>query len=94
MTGKVVQYRHVEATRPIWLPDGRNAQTLRLKELWPLLQDIPGVNPKMGKAELLDVYELLLLEKAEALTKAAGGTWRGPTEGGLKAAAKALVGSA
>ena len=68
----VVKYRHVDVSRPIWLYDGRDAQTLRLKELWPLLQNIPGANPKMGKSELLDVYEALLLEKAEALTKATG----------------------
>lgn len=94
MIARVVQYRHVDASRPIWLPDGRNAQTLRLKELWPLLQHFPGATAKMGKPELLETYEGLLLEKAEALTKERGGTWHGATEGAMKEAAKALAGGA
>ena len=61
---RVVQYKYIDRSRPIWLSDGRDAQTLRLKELWPLLQNLPGSNPKMGKTDLLDAYEVLLLEKS------------------------------
>ena len=49
----VVKYVHIDASRPVWLPDGRDGQTLRHKELWSLLQGLPGLDATMGKQDLL-----------------------------------------
>jgi hypothetical protein len=90
---RVVQYIYIDRSRPVWLPDGRDAQQLRLKDLWPLLQAVvPGLPPHVGKAEAMDLYESLVLQKAQEL---AGASWREPPPPELmKRAAKALAGKA
>ena len=90
MNARVIQYRHVEATRPIWMPDGiTDGQALRLRPLREKLGHIMPIDPSWGKSKILDEWENLCLERAQAI---AGASWRGATEGLLKQAA-AEIGS-
>lgn len=93
MNARVVQYRFIDRSRPVFLPDGRNAQELRFKELLPLLRGIPGLNlsPTAGKAEALDALEALTLQRAQTI---AGASWREPPPEGLMRQAAAQIGGA
>ena len=53
----------------VFLPDGRKASTLRLSELWKELQQLKvrGINPSMGKYDLLVKYNDALTVRAQAI---------------------------
>jgi len=85
---RVIKYRHVDATRKIFLPDGTDGQTLRLSPLREKLGHLMQIDPSWGKAEVLDAWEKLLLEKAQVT---AGACWRGPSDGLMKQAATAIA---
>jgi hypothetical protein len=94
MTARVVQYRHVDASRKIPLPSGVDGQTLRLSELRKELDHLISIDPTWGKSRILDEWEAKCLERAEASAKATGQEWRGPNEGTMKRAAAEIGGVA
>ena len=93
---RVIRYEHVWADEPAWLPpdkDGQqvDGQTLRYREVHKVLSPFMQIDPVWGKAALLDEWRKLCLERAKA---DAGKSWIGPTEGRMKAAARAIAGVA
>ena len=62
-------YRHIDSRRPDLLLDGKLATKYRRSELWSKLErrKIPGLDPHMGAAELLDCYAAVVLPLAREL---------------------------
>jgi hypothetical protein len=64
-------YKNTLRTAPLQLPDGRNAESLRLAPLFHELARlrIPGINANLGKQDLIAKYEAAVISKAEALQR-------------------------